>query len=460
MHRVIIVGGGISGLTTGWELLYRGLPPEHLLVLEADSRPGGNIRTNGVEEFLVEEGPNGFLDNSPPTLDLVRRLGIENRLLPSRESASLRFIFRNGRLHSVPMSPPALLGSGLLSVPGKLRIFLEPFIPKGGTPQESVFDFAARRIGKESATILVDSMVSGVFAGDARNLELRAAFPRMADLEARYGGLVKAMLALRREKKASGGGGPAGPGGRLTSFRDGMEELPRVLSSRLGTSLRTEARVERVTKASDCGYQVELEGGEKIEAETVVLACPSSVASSLTQGMNPKLASELGEIPAASIAVVANAYRPEDLDEIPWGFGFLVPRTEGVRILGSLWTSSIWEHRSPENRVLLRTMVGGAHDPAAVDLDDETLRAIVAQGLEETMGLKARPVLSWIYRYSRGIAQYPPGHTARRARIEEILQSYPGLLVSGSSYGGISVNHCVAEAPQIADRVMATLQDS
>jgi len=472
MPKVVVIGAGVSGLTIGWELLSRGLAQEDLAVLEAGDRPGGNIWTEKVDGFTVEAGPNGFLNNSPPTLDLVGRLGMDDRLLPSRSAAAIRFIFRKGRLHRLPTSPPALLGSPLLSWPGRLRIFMEPLIPKGGGPDESVFDFAARRIGREAAAVLVDAMVSGVFAGDARRLELRAAFPRMADMEERYGGLVKAFLAMRKRQRPRPGagapagdapsaaaprGGPAGPGGHLTSFKDGMEELVRTLAARLGSSLRPRSAVAAIAREGP-SFRIDLSGGERLSAEALVLSCPAPIAARLVRGLDGDLASALGDIPTAPVAVVATMYKLADLEREPFGFGFLVPRGQGVRILGSLWTSSIWEGRAPEGTALLRTMIGGAHDPDGAFLDDAEMLDVVARDLAAAMGLTAAPVLHRIYRHRLGIPQYPPGHTALRLRIRKRLnESHPGLFVSGSSYGGVSVNHCVAEAPKVADRVMERL---
>jgi oxygen-dependent protoporphyrinogen oxidase len=458
--RIVIVGAGISGLAVGFELLERGIAGGDLVVLEAEGRPGGTIWTDRHDGFVVERGPNGFLDSSPPTLELVRRIGLDDRLLPSEETAAIRFIYRNGRLHRLPMGPFALAGSGLLSTRGKLRLLREPFVPRGGSPEESVFDFAARRIGSEAARVLVDAMVSGVFAGDAKRLELCAAFPRMEEMERRYGGLVRALLAIRRERKRKGepgsGAGPAGPGGRLTSFVGGLEEIIEALARRIGSSLRLGAPAEAIDAGAGGEYRVRLASGETIDADAVVLSSPSPAAARLVRALDGELASLLAEIPSASIAVVATIYRTDEM-AAPRGFGFLVPRGEGPRILGCLWDSSTWRGRAPESRVLLRTMIGGAHDPDATRMSDAELLDLVARDLGSCMGLRAEPISHRIYRYSLGIPQYRPGHTARLARIRERLARRPGLFVAGNSYGGISLNHCVAEAPSVAEDTVRAL---
>lgn len=466
MPEVVVIGGGVSGLAVGFELVEAGLDPGELLVLESAGRAGGHLWAEHAEGYVVEAGPNGFLDNSPPTLELVERLGLGDRLLPSNDAAAIRYIFSRDKLRRVPRGPGGLLLSGLLSPGGLLRVFREPFVKPGGEPEESVFDFAARRIGGEAATTLVDAMVSGVFAGDARQLELVAAFPKMAVMEAEHGGLVKAMIAIRRQRKREAAkrgegaprsqGGPSGPGGRLTSFVDGFEELPRTLAVRLGKSLRTGCPVERVER-TDRGWKVSVRGEQPVDARAVVLACPASIAAEIAGVVDESLEQELSAIESTTIALVATGYPIDQVGGAPQGFGFLVPRGQGIRILGCLWTSSIWNGRAPEDRVLLRTMVGGAHDPEAVDLSDDELLAIVREDLAETMGLAVEPVFSRVFRHRLGIPQYPPGHTARLERIRGILERHPGLLVSGSSYGGISVNHCVAEAPEVARRVLAAL---
>lgn len=459
MPRIVIIGGGISGLSIGYELMERGVPRESIAILERAARPGGNLATRRENGYAVEAGPNGFLDNSPPTLDLADRLGMGDRLLASDESAAIRFIYSRSKLRKVPMGPLKMLTSGLLSLGGTFRVFAEPFIKAGGHPTETVYDFAARRIGPGAAATLVDAMVSGVFAGDSKNLELRAAFPRMATFEDQYGSLTKALMARRKERKREGqvAGGPSGPTGRLTSFVNGFEELPAELAVRLGSSLRTGVEAVRVEPGSGSPYMVHPGKGTSHFATAVVLACPAWRAAGLVEGIDAELSGLLADIPTSPIAVVATAYEESDMGEPPRGFGFLVPREQGPRILGCLWTSSIWSGRAPDGKVLLRTMIGGAHDPAAVEKTDEELLDIAARDLETTMGLKASPVRSWIFRYERGIAQYVPGHTARVARIHERLAAHPGLFVAGSSYSGISVNHCVAEAPEVAERVVTSV---
>ena len=457
---IAVVGGGVSGLAVTFHvrrLLEERRVPAEVVCLEAGERPGGNIRTSTEDGFTCEWGPNGFLDNERATLDLIRDLGVVDRLLPSNQQASQRYLFRKGRLRLLPSGPIAFLTSGVLSPTGTLRVLGEPFgspPPQGG--DESVFDFASRRIGREAAAVLVDAMVGGIFAGDARTLSLEAAFPKMFAMESEHGSLFRAMLARRRERK-SDGGGPAGPGGTLTSFRNGMGELIDALATAVGTALRTGCRVAGVEALGERGYRLNLAKGEPLDAAAIVLACPSWRAARTVEALDPDLAATMAEIPSSPVAVVHFGYDRATTGVGPHGFGFLAPRGEGLRVLGCLWASSIFDGRADAGSSLLTTMIGGATDPEAVSLGDDQLIEIARRDLEHAMGIAAEPGFIRIFRHPRGIPQYTLGHPGRVAAIERRLERWPGLLACGNSYRGISVNACAAEAPGIATKAIRVL---
>lgn len=468
MSRIAVVGGGISGLAIAWAIRARD-PHADVVLLERGARTGGNIRTERVEGYTCESGPDGFLDNAPDTLQLVRALDLESRLLPSNDAARRRYIFLNGSLREVPASPRDFLGTSLLSVPGKLRVACEPFARQRRETDESIYDFAARRIGREAASVLVDSMVSGIFAGDSRALSLRACFPKMHQLEDEHGGLFRALIAMRKKRRK--GDAVGAPAGRLTSFTGGMADLVDRLTRRLGDVVRTSSPVASLRHATHfdghragwpvTGYALATDQGE-LAADSVILAGPSADSAQLLRAFDPDLASALEQIPSAPLAVVCLGYDAARLSRFCSldGFGFLVPRGQNIRILGTLWESSIYRNRAPAGKALLRVMIGGACDPGAVALSDGALVSAVRDDLIRTMGLPCAPEFTRVIKHRRGIPQYVKGHLARQQRIDAMVQVHPGLFLAGNSYRGVSLNACVSEAAQIAERVLRRTAES
>jgi oxygen-dependent protoporphyrinogen oxidase len=462
MTRIVIAGGGISGLSIAWTLTRRD-PAAEVVVLERSARTGGNIRTDHVDGYICEAGPDGFLDNAPATLALVRALGLHARLLPSHDAARKRFIVRAGRLCEVPTSVHAFLKSPLLSARGKLRIACEPFAARRQNADESIHAFARRRIGQEAAAVLVDPMVSGIFAGDASALSLRACFPRMWQLEEDHGGLFRALLATRRSRRRDDAVGV--PSGRLTSFTGGMAELTGALTRALGAAVRTSTPVTELSerhpiairsgRPSRHRYAVRMAAGT-LDADVVVLSGPAAESAAILRDLDPVLGTLLESIQTAPLAVVCLGYSAPavasqcELD----GFGFLVPANEGPRILGALWETSIYPNRAPVGKALLRVMIGGARDRQAATLPDGELLSIVRRDLARTMGLSAVPEFVRIIRHPRGIPQYVRGHLARVHQIDTMLESHPGLYLAGSSYRGVSINSCIAETDRVAEAVL------
>lgn len=444
----VVIGGGISGLSVGFFAKAAG---RSVVVLEEGPRAGGKIRTDWEEGFCCEWGPQGFLDNVPETLELVRLLGLENRLVPASPTSSDRFILRHGRLRRVPLSPPAFLVSDVLSLPGKLRVLAEPLIPRGGAEDESVAAFARRRIGREAAQVLVDAMVTGVFAGKAEELSLPATFPKMAHMERTYGSLTRAMLALRKK----GGGGPAGPGGTLTTFVAGMQELTDRLVAALGDSLRLSSPVTsvRYLEHSTEPWRVRLaDGGELAGRSLVVTVPPPKVVDTLGELLGPRAVAALQEIPMPPVVVVMTAYRsPQPFAHPLTGFGFLVPSQEPRQILGTLFCHSIFPNQAPAGSVLLRTILGGARQPEVIHFSDEELVRLVRRELHAVLGGDTDPDLVRVFRHPEGIPQYTLGHPRRLQILDEATSRYRGLYLTGNAYRGVAVNACIAEAKKLAE---------
>lgn len=463
MRRVVVIGGGVAGLATALHLKDRASSVAgglDIVVLEASTRVGGNISTERTDGFTIERGPNGFLDNVAATRALVGRLGLEAQQERADSNAAKRFLFRGGRLRPLPSGPLSFLRSSVLSRRGRLRVLMEPVArPPPVGVDESIYEFARRRIGREAADILIDAMVSGIFAGDSQALSLASSLPKMARMEREHGSLVRAMLARRRRSKGSAkSGGPSGPGGTLTSFSQGLDVLTSRLASELDGIVHCSQPCTAIELENDGRYTVRTANDVSIDADAVLVATPAGPASLLLSPLDERLGAAVEAIPSAGLAVVALGFKAADVGGPPAGFGFLVPRCEGLRMLGCLWDSSIFASRAPKGFVLLRVMIGGAHDPSAVELDDTSLLAIARAELETTMNNRAAPILTRVFRHRLGIAQYVRGHREKLDRIESQLTHLPGLWVAGSSFYGVSINACVEGAAVSGDKILRWLR--
>jgi len=457
----LIIGGGISGLALAHFL---GLHERPFVwqIWEASDRLGGTIGTDVTAGYSIDWGPNGFLDREPLTLRLVQEIGLDRELERANEKSSRRFILKNGRLLVAPLSAALMFGTPLLTPFEKLRICAEPFIAgRRDDGEESIFDFAVRRIGRGAAETLVDPMVSGIFGGLSRELSLPACFPIMREMEIRHGGLVKAMLArmmanrsARRQHSSESvkSGGPAGPGGWLTSFYGGLDVLIQKLKQRLQPFIHLDRNVSRIVRRED-GWEVSSISGHTICARRVVLACPTYAAADFLKDYDRELASAFAEIPYAPIVVIASGHKRSDISHRLDGFGFLIPRNQGLRTLGSIWTSSIFSGRTPEGYVQFRSMIGGAGDPSALQLSDDELWSTLKRELEPTIGIKNDPALLRIYRWQLGIPQFTLGHRERRSRLEKLASRHQGLYMIGNAYYGVGLNDCVKMAHRVAKEI-------
>jgi protoporphyrinogen/coproporphyrinogen III oxidase len=461
MIEGLIIGGGISGLALAHFL---GLHerPSSWQIWEASNRLGGTIGTDVTEGYSIDWGPNGFLDREPLTLRLVHEIGLDQELERANEKSSKRFILKNGRLLVAPLSAGLMFTTPLLRPSEKLRVCAEPFIPgRRDDGDESVFDFAARRIGRGAAEILVDPMVSGIFGGLARELSLPSCFPIMREMEIRHGGLVKAMIARmmanrsahkQHPSESAKSGGPAGPAGWLTSFYGGLDILVQRLQQRLQPVIQLDRTVSRIGRREE-GWEVTASNGCKTLAKRVVIACPTYAAADFLKDFDRELASTFTEIPYAPIVVVATGHKRSDISHPLDGFGFLIPRTQGLRTLGSIWTSSIFSWRTPEGRVQFRSMIGGAGDPSALQLSDDELWSTLKRELGPLIGIKNDPAFLKIYRWQSGIPQFTLGHRERRSRLEKLASRHPGLYMVGNAYYGVGLNDCVKMAYRVAQEI-------
>jgi oxygen-dependent protoporphyrinogen oxidase len=486
MKTVVVVGGGISGLASAFltrrELEERGVEAR-VLVLEQTERPGGHIRTDGVDGFLSERGPNGFLDNEPRMFELIGRLGLASRVVQRSALARRRFIYRRGRLHPLPETPPAFFASKLLSPAAKARALMEVLVPpRRDGAEESVGMFGRRRLGRAFTSTFLDPLVSGIFAGDVDRLSLPAAFPRMGELESRYGSLFKALIRIaqerKREARARRRGAPArpdpatprgaasrearrtAPGGVLHSLDGGMEVLVRALAGALGDGVRVRAEIESISPRDEGGFRVRVRdlgsparAPEEIAADAVVLAAAGPEQARLLGPWDDGGARALAGISAAPISVVALGYDRTAIAHPLDGFGFLIPRDEGVRTLGVIFSSTLFPGRAPEGKVLLHALIGGACDEAVADMPPEEALDRAREDLRAILGERAAPVFARVYPHRVGIPQYNLGHPARVRAADAAEARRPALTLTGSWLRGISMNLCVKDAFRVARRV-------
>ena len=443
--KISIVGAGISGLATAQAILTR-KPNAEITIFEAGQRIGGKVWTeSSTDGYLCEGGVNGFLDKIPRTLELCQEAGVS----PVRADASAqkRYVFSRGELHKLPEKPPEFLKSRLLSVPGRLRVIYETIAGGTDNPDETLGQFATRRLGKEAFERLIDPMASGVFAGDASKLSLKSCFPRIHEIEMEYGSLIRGLIKLQMKAKREGKKktpGP-GPGGTLTSFANGMSALTDSLAEQLGSRIRVSTAVQDISRNGN-RYQLQLENNEVEESDVLILAAPAHAQAHMLQAMDPNLAGLLGEISYPALSVCCLGYRKSQIGQVLDGFGFLIPSKEQRAILGTIVDSNVFPGRAPEGSILLRSMVGGARTPELALLPDEQLISKVRSDLQDILGLKAEPDFIRIFRHTRAIPQYLVGHAARLKSIDDKLQKHPGLVLTGNAFKGVSLNDCVVNA--------------
>jgi oxygen-dependent protoporphyrinogen oxidase len=456
-RRVAVIGGGISGLTLAYELNERAerLPGSlEVLCFEKSSRAGGNLQTTQDGGYLCEWGPNGILDDSPATMTLISRLGLESERLPANAEARRRYLYRNGKLHELFLEPKKMLRSPVLSLTGKLRAVGERWVSKrsldGATDDETVYDFARRRLGREAAETLIDAMVSGIWAGDTQKLSAAAAFPKMVQMEQEHGGLIRAMMARR-------GSGKKRPHATLNSFKGGMRTLPEALAAAIGPQLTLNRAVRSISDLGDRGFRILFESGTPADVDAVVLATAAPVSATLLEEMDAPLANFLRRIPYAPIVVAHLGFVEDSVAGGARGFGFLAPRNQGLRILGTLWPSDVFPDRAPKGLRLTTTMLGGAHDPEAVQMTDEGIIRLVREELRKVSGTVVAPRFTRVERHRLGIPQYTLGHLDRVAEIDAAAAEHGGLYLCGNALRGVSVNHCIAQAGPLAETIFERL---
>lgn len=453
MKRTVVIGGGISGLSTAYRLKQAGA---EVVLLEASDRLGGNIRTENAEGFVIEGGPDSWVDAKPQATALCLELGLGDRLVGTEAKNRRVYILRRGRL--IPMPEGLFLGlptklrpflaSDLLSLPGKIRVLLEALRKKGPVGDLSIADFLGDRFGREMAEVVLEPLLGGVYAGNGKTLSLEAAFPQLAAMAREHGSLVRGARKLSRPRRPQAGE-PKSP---FVSLLGGLGELVDALAKQLGDVVRLNTRVASVEK-TESGFEVRLEGGEAIEASHVVVALPAHAASKLLSSIDAELSHELYGIPYVSTATVTLAYERERVAHPLDATGFLVPVRERKHVMAATFVSSKWPGRAKEGKVLLRAFLGGGHDERVLDRDDDRLVSLVRAELEPLLGLRGEPILTRVVRFHRASPQPVVGHIERMKRIKARVEKTQGLFVIGNAYEGVGIPDCVRHAERVAKEI-------
>ncbi len=452
---VVVIGGGVSGLTTASWLRTAGYS---VIVLESESAVGGTMKSVSVDGWLFEAGPNTALETTPLFRTLFSDLQIQEEVEYGKSLSDKRFILRDGMLHPLPMSPLAFFRSGLWSAKGKLRLLKEPFVGRAGK-EETVAEFVVRRLGQEFLDYAVNPFVAGVYAGSPEELSVRAAFPKLYALEERYGGLIKGQFKGARERRKRKE--TAKDRSRLFSFRTGMQALPLAIAARLGDTVRTNVAVRSINVASGQPITVCADDSGTLlvlKARSVVTTIPSYKLAPIVSPMDRHLAVALESVYYPPVAEVFLGYERSQVRHPLDGFGYLIPAKERRSILGTLFSSALFSGRAPKGHVAVTTFIGGSRQPEMAQFDQARLMATVTSELRALLGVNGEPVFSRVISWERAIPQYKIGHLSMVEQIVDFERRHPGLFISGNFRGGIAVSDCVISSDRVATQVSEYLK--
>ncbi len=441
-RSVVIIGAGLTGLSAALRLRERGA---EVTVLESSPQAGGAVRSEVREGFLVEHGPNSMMSGGPDVTDFMDAVGLSDEIV--RPSAKKRFLVRQGRPVALPSGPAGAVTTSLFSLPGKLRVLAEPFVARGKAADETLADLVRRRLGPEVLSYAVEPFVAGIYAGDPEKLSARWAFPRLWNLEQTHGSLLRGALRLRR----------SGPLQQMMSFRHGMGALPVRLAEKLGPALHCGVRVEKIARTPE-GWQIAWSrNGETYEAraDAVVSTVPAFVVPDLPWPQEVSSSLDfLREIIYPPVTVAALGFRRADVGHALDGFGMLVPAAEQRRILGVIFSSSLFAGRAPRDHVLLTVFVGGARQPRLARLGDDALEQDILSDLRDLLAVRGAPVFRHFIRWPRAIPQYNTGYGAVLDRMAQAEQSWPGLHLAGNYRGGIAAGQCIQNGLRLAEQLV------
>ena len=491
-QRIAVIGGGVSGLAAAYTLArarQAGAPIEEMLI-EASPWLGGVVRTEVVDGFLVEAGPDSFLAEKPQAAAMARELGLGDDLMGSNDHARRTYILHRGRLLPLPdglmfLVPTRLwpmVTTKLLPLSTKLAAAWELFSspPAGDEGDESVASFVKRHFGEAMLENIADPLLAGVYGGDSAELSVRSVLPRFWEMERQHGSLTRATLKAMRQHREASSSDNDSPDSAGTGNAP-PRKLPLFMTLKGGLQQMTEKLAAQVEKyrvfvrrpvlalefapggpggsTDSCSrrFQIACKGGKAYDADAVVLALPAHLASGLVSPLDHRLSELLEGIPYSSSMTVSLGFDDRARAALPAGFGFLVPRKEQRRMLACTFVHAKFDHRAPEGKAMLRCFLGGARDPDVLGLHDEEVVAGVRRELKEIMNFSAEPLFFRVHRWPASMAQYPVGHAGRVSAIEERLQDLPGLYLAGNAYSGIGVSDCIRTGRSAAEKALKYL---
>ncbi|MDE0146510.1 MAG: protoporphyrinogen oxidase [Nitrospira sp.] len=474
--RVVIVGGGISGLSAAFALLERASgrnAPFRCTVVEGQDYLGGKILTNRRDGVITEGAPDSFLTTKPEALALCEKLGLSSQLIDTNQENAQTFIYSKGRLRQFPQGlismVPTKIGplfhSGVLSWAGIVRMGADWVIPcrARAKDEETLAEFFSRRLGGEAFDRLIEPLVAGIYAGDANELSADATFPHLVELERKYGSLIKGALATQQSRSSHQPG--AKPRTLFTTLRGGLGDLITSLTERLsgaGVSLRRGTSVRAVHipgSQTEPPYRLELEGGGVLDAEAVILATPAYVSANLLRPFDDEASTLLDQIPYASTMTISMVFPEPEVKGLIRGYGFVVPRVENRSLIAATWSSMKWAERAPAGQCLVRCYLGRRGREDLLDSNDSELTERACRELEAIVGIQSRPLHVEAYRWPRSMPQYIRGHCERVRHIRERVARRPGLYVTGAAYDGIGIPDCIRDAEQTSAKLSAYLWD-